>query len=503
MPVEMPLHVQASREYNRSGITTGWKIGWIIRFEGVVSVVSESFRVSKDSLGEVRVPIEAYWGPQTQRAVQNFPISGLRLPRRFIRAQGVIKWAAAKANRDAGVLDAKVADAIMQAADEVIEGRYDSHFVVDVYQAGAGTSQNMNANEVIASRAQEILGGQRGDTELVHPNDQVNMAQSTNDTIHVAIHIAGAEAIVHDLLPVIDKAAQVLEMKAESWMGIVKSGRTHLQDAVPMRLGQEIGGYAGALRYWQESLAERVQRLFAIGLGGNAVGTGINAHPQYKEWATRAVAEKTRLPFKQPDNMFTFIQNLDAVLEVSGTLRGLATAVGKIASDLRLLSSGPRTGIGELKLPAVQPGSSIMPGKVNPVMAEMMNMICYQVVGNDTTIQAAVSGAQLELNVMMPVIAYNLLHAVTILANGIRVLTEFALMGLEADVERVTGYVEMNTAMATALNPFIGYDQAAVVAKTAFAEGKTVRQVVREQKLMDEETLDRALNLEKMTEPQS
>ncbi len=463
--------------------------------------MSQQFRISKDSLGEVRVPEEAYWGPQTQRAIHNFPISGLRLPRRFIRAQGIIKWAAAKANKEVGELSPSVADAIMQAADEVIDGKWDNQFVVDVYQAGAGTSQNMNANEVIASRAQELLGAQRGDVHTVHPNDQVNMAQSTNDTIHVAIHIAGAEALVHDLLPAIDQAILVLEEKARQWMPIVKSGRTHLQDAVPMRLGQEIGGYAGALSYWRDSLQNRGERLYAIGLGGNAVGTGINAHPHYKSLATKAVAEKTGLPFKQPDNMFTFIQNLDAVLEVSGTLRGLATGLGKIANDLRLLSSGPRTGIGELRLPAVQPGSSIMPGKVNPVMAEMMNMICYQVIGNDVAIQGAVGGAQLELNVMMPVIAYNLLHAVAILANGLKAFTEFALVGLQADVERVTGFVEMNTALATALNPYIGYDKAAVVAKTAFAEGKTVRQIVREQNLLDESVLNEALNLEKITEP--
>ena len=463
--------------------------------------MSEEFRISKDSLGEVKVPSAAYWGAQTQRAIHNFPISGLRLPRRFIRAQGIIKWAAAKANREAGALEASVASAIMKAADEVIDGSWDSQFVVDVYQAGAGTSQNMNANEVIASRAQELLGGKRGDVGVVHPNDQVNMAQSTNDTLHVAIHIAGAEAVVHDLLPTIDEAIAVLDLKAGQWMPVVKSGRTHLQDAVPMRLGQEIGGYAGALRYWRQSLANRCERLYAIGLGGNAVGTGINAHPRYKALATLAVAEKTGLPFKQPDNMFTFIQNLDAVLEVSGTLRGLATAVGKIANDLRLLSSGPRTGIAELRLPAVQPGSSIMPGKVNPVMAEMMNMICYQVIGNDATIQSAVAGAQLELNVMMPVAAFNFLHEINILANGLKAFTEFALVGLEADVERVTGFVEMNTALATALNPYIGYDKAAVVAKAAFAEGKTVRQIVREQNLLDENRLNEALNLEKMTEP--
>ncbi len=460
------------------------------------------YRVSKDSLGDVRVPNEAYWGPQTQRAVENFPISGLRLPRRFIRAQGIIKWAAAKANRDAGVLAVDVANAIMQAADEVVRGDWDREFVVDVYQAGAGTSQNMNANEVIANRACEILGGRRGETHLVHPNDHVNMAQSTNDTIHVAIHIAGAEGIRHDLLPAVDEAITVFDQKAHEWMGIIRSGRTHLQDAVPMRLGQEVGAWAGALRLWQDRLSHSLSGLYAIGLGGNAVGTGINAHPEYRQRAIAAVREKTGLEFRQPDNMFTFIQNLDAVLEASGSLRGLATALGKIANDVRLLTSGPRTGIAELALPAVQPGSSIMPGKVNPVMAEMTNMICYQVLGNDLTVQAATAAAQLELNVMMPVAAYNLLHSIHILSTGIRAFTERGLKGLTVDDKRVTSFVEMNTALATALNPYLGYDMAATVAKAAYAEGKTVRQVVEERGLLSAEDLRAALDLERIAPPE-
>ena len=460
--------------------------------------MSEGYRVSKDSLGEVKVPNEAYWGPQTQRAIDNFPISGLRLPRRFIRAQGIIKWAAAKANRDVGALPREVADAIMRAADEVIDGQWDRQFVVDVYQAGAGTSQNMNANEVIANRAAELLGGKRGDSQRVHPNDHVNMAQSTNDTIHVAIHIAAAEALLHDLAPELASAQQVLEQRASEWMSIIKSGRTHLQDAVPMRLGQEVGGWAGAIRYWRGQMEGVVSGLYAIGLGGNAVGTGINAHPEYRLRAVQAVAEKTGLSFRLPDNMFTFIQNMDAVLAASGWLRGVATALGKIANDIRLLSSGPRTGLAELILPPVQPGSSIMPGKVNPVMAEMMNMICFQVYGNDLAVQSAVAAGQLELNVMMPVAAYNLLHGAHILTTGIHAFRQRGLEGLSADVKRVTGFVEMNTALATALNPYIGYDKAAVVAKTAFREGKTVRQVVREQGLLDEAQLQEALDLDRI-----
>jgi fumarate hydratase class II len=470
--------------------------------EGAISV-EQQFRISKDSLGEVRVPAEALWGPQTQRAINNFPISGLRLSRRFIRAQGIIKWAAARANQEVGALAGDVAQAIMQAADEVIDGRWDSQFVVDVYQAGAGTSQNMNANEVIANRAQELLGFARGDVSAVHPNDHVNMAQSTNDTIHVAIHIAGAEALKHDLLPAVEVVSRTLDQKAREWMPIVKSGRTHLQDAVPMRLGQEVGGWAGALNYWHGAIASALEKLLAIGLGGNAVGTGINAHPEYKQRAVQAVSDKTGLAFRLPDNMFTFIQNLDAVLEASGAVRGLATAVGKIANDIRLLSSGPRTGLAELKLPAVQPGSSIMPGKVNPVMAEMMNMICYQVLGCDATVQAAVGGAQLELNVMMPVIAFNFLHAAQIMTTGLHAFNQQALLGMEPDTERITGYVEMSTAIATALNPYIGYDRAAVVAKTAYQENKTVREVVRQQALLDEKTLAEALDLERITPAES
>ncbi len=461
-------------------------------------MAGQGYRVSKDSLGEVEVPNDAYWGPQTQRAVENFPISGLRLPRRFIRAQGIIKWAAAKANRDLGVLPAEVANAIMQAADEVIRGDWDTQFVVDVYQAGAGTSQNMNANEVIANRACEILGGQRGDTSLVHPNDHVNMAQSTNDTIHVAIHIAAGEGIQHDLLPAVDEAVAALDQKAGEWMSIIRSGRTHLQDAVPMRLGQEVGAWAGALRLWRDELSHSLTGLYAVGLGGNAVGTGINAHPEYRQRVTAAVREKTGMEFRQPDNMFTFIQNLDAVLKASGSLRGLATALGKIANDVRLLTSGPRTGLAELALPPVQPGSSIMPGKVNPVMAEMTNMICFQVLGNDLTVQSATAAAQLELNVMMPVAAYNILHSIQILSMGIHALSERGIKGLRADVERVTGFVEMNTALATALNPYLGYDTAAMVAKAAFAEGKTVRQVVEERGLLDEARLQEALDLERI-----
>lgn len=458
----------------------------------------KEFRIARDSLGEVRVPASAYYGAQTERARHNFPVSGLRLPPGFIRAQGVIKRAAAIANRDVGALDPSIAAAVIAAAEEVIGGKFHEHFVVDVYQAGAGTSQNMNANEVIANRACELLGGQRGDASLVHPNDHVNMAQSTNDTIHAAMNIAAVEGITRDLLPNLLHLEEELFKKAEQWDSILKSGRTHLQDAVPMRLGQEFGGYANAVKMRREMLKRVSDRLLIIGLGGNAVGTGINAHPDFSEKAIAEVARFTGLPFRKPDNYFTFVQNPDAAVEVSGQLRALAITLMKIANDIRLLSSGPRTGLAEIRLPAVQPGSSIMPGKVNPVIAEMMNMICYQVFGCDVTVASAGSASQLELNVMMPVMAFNLLHAIHILAAGIRVFTDKCIVGMEANEERCMYYAEMSTSVATALNPLIGYDRAAEIAKKAYAGNKSVREVARAEGLTEEQ-LAAYLDLRGMT----
>ncbi|TCP54614.1 fumarase class II [Tumebacillus sp. BK434] len=460
--------------------------------------MSEQFRISRDSLGEVKVPSDAYYGPQTERAKHNFPISGLRLPRRFIRAQGIIKLCAARANRDVGDLDTEIANAIISAAQEVINGDFDREFVVDVYQAGAGTSQNMNANEVIASRASELLGGGRGDTSKVHPNDHVNMAQSTNDTIHVAMNIAAMEGIYHDLLPVLKRLEAALTQKAQEFDPIVKSGRTHLQDAVPIRLGQEFAGYAQAVANRRVQLEKTARALLEIGLGGNAVGTGINAHPEYSESAIRFIGEETGLGFVPPHNYFTFVQNPEAAIQVSGSLRSLAITVNKIANDLRLLASGPRTGIAELKLPPVQPGSSIMPGKVNPVMAEMMNMICHQVIGFDACIASAGGQSQLELNVMMPVMAYNLLQAIHILANGICAFTEKCVTGLEADAERCQHYAEMSTALATSLNPLVGYDTAADIAKTAYKTNKTVREVAKERGISEAHLHD-LLDIRKLT----
>ncbi|OYD07027.1 class II fumarate hydratase [Paludifilum halophilum] len=452
------------------------------------------FRRERDSLGEVRVPADKYYGAQTQRAVENFPISGLKLPRRFIRAQGIIKAAAAFSNRESGDLEPTLADAIIRAAEEVIDGHWDDHFVVDVYQAGAGTSQNMNANEVIANRAAELLGGKAGDSSRVHPNDHVNRGQSTNDTIHVAMYISVAEELVHSLIPSVEKLIKTLESKAKAFRHVIKPGRTHLQDAVPMRVSHELSGHASTMREALRGIEESLPLLYQIGLGGNAVGTGINTPEGYAAKAVENIAERTGLPFSEPDNRFAFMHNTRGALKVSAAVKVLAVHWGKLASDLRLLSSGPRTGIAEYRLPPVQPGSSIMPGKVNPVMAEMANMIVTQVIGNDACITAAGEHAQLQLNVMMPVIAYNLLHSIQILYAGMDTFEERCVSGLEVNEERCRSLMDQSLALATALNPAIGYDRAAEVAKKAYAEGKTVREMVREENLLSEEEADRILD---------
>ncbi|MEJ8547042.1 aspartate ammonia-lyase [Brevibacillus borstelensis] len=455
-----------------------------------------SVRIGKDSLGEVRIPADALYGPQTQRAVENFPISGLRLPRAFIRAQGLIKASAAHANMTCGQLDERKARAIIKAAEEVIEGKWDDQFVVDAFQAGAGTSQNMNANEVIANRATQLLGGEI-EHGLVHPNDDVNMAQSTNDTIHVAINIAGAELVQRELFPALDRTVKVLWAKSEQFMEIIKAGRTHLQDAVPIRMGQEFSGYAQSFANTAERIRHTAERLYEIGLGGNAVGTGINAHPQYAERAIKEIARRTGLPFTQPRNRFAFMQNTAAALEVHSALKELAVHVIKVTSDLRLLSSGPRTGLAEVQLPAVQPGSSIMPGKVNPVILEMSYMVAAQVIGNDATMTVAGCGSQLEINVMMPVIGYNLLQSVAIMSNMLDVLREKCLEGLEANEAQCAKWMEASLSLVTALNPLIGYDKAAALAKQAFAENKTLVQVIREAGLWSAD-IEEALRPEKM-----
>jgi fumarate hydratase class II len=452
------------------------------------------YRIAYDTLGEVKIPKFAYYGAQTGRAVENFQISGLRFPRAFIRAQGIIKRSAAIANRDTGELEKDIANSIIKAAEEVIVGKFDDQFVVDAYQAGAGTSQNMNANEVIASRAVEHLGGKIGDWSIVHPNDHVNMAQSTNDTIHVAINISVAEQLRNKLYPELTKIINTLKELAKQYFDVIKSGRTHLQDAVPIRYGQVFGGYAQSIQNTFDQLVQNEEFLYEIGLGGNAVGTGINAHPNYSKLAIKEVAETTGLPFKAPMDRFSFMQNTVAAIRVSHTLKELAINLIKISSDIRLLSSGPRTGIAEITLPAVQPGSSIMPGKVNPVIPENMYMICSQVIGNDTCVSTAGIGSQLEINPMMPVIGFNVLNSITILANGIHTFTERCLKGMVVNEERAKELVAQSLAMATALNPKIGYEKAAEVAKKSYKTGKTVREIAIEDGYITVEEADKLLN---------
>lgn len=456
-------------------------------------------RIDHDSLGDVRVPKDAYWGAQTQRAVENFPISGLRLPLAFVRGQAIIKRACAKANMELGELDNELGEAIVKAAEEVLDGKLLDQFVVDVYQAGAGTSQNMNANEVIANRAIELLGGRKGDYSLVHPNDHVNRGQSTNDTIPTAMHIAGLEEITHKLLPALEALKEALEGKAREFDPIIKAGRTHLQDAVPMRLGQEFGAYARMIALGIERLQKTAEELKELAIGGNAVGTGINTPSGYKELAVKYINEVTKLGFRPAENPFEAIQNRDAVVNVSGALRTVATSLTKIADDLRLLSSGPKTGLREIVLPAVQPGSSIMPGKVNPVLAEMMNMVCYGVMGCDHVVSRAGQAGQLELNVMMPVMAYYFLHAIEILANGAQAFTERCIRGITANEEVCRMYAESTPQVVTALSPYIGYEKAAEVLKEALARNKTIREVVQEKGLLPPEKLEEALDLRRLT----
>lgn len=459
----------------------------------------DKLRIEKDTLGEVKLPDGVYYGAQTKRAVDNFPVSGLRLPRRFIKAQGTIKLAAARANGSLGLISRKMLKAIEKAAMEVISGTHDDQFVVDVYQAGAGTSQNMNANEVIANRAIELLGGEKGDYRIVHPNDHVNMAQSTNDTIPTSIYLSSFEAARDDLLPAMKTLQGALMTKSREFDKIVKAGRTHMQDAVPMRLGQEFSGYAESVHKDVLRLQNALKSLLDLPIGGNALGTGINAHPKFKKCIVDEIRKITGINFKGSRNLFEGIQNVYPALELSAALRGAAVTMTKIANDVRLLSSGPRTGFAEIRLPAVQPGSSIMPGKVNPVMAEMLNMVCFQVMGNDTAVSCAVQASQLELNVMMPVIAHNLLFSIEILSNGIHVFTQKCVRGIEADKQKCNYYADATLAMATALNPIVGYSSAAEVSKEAYKSGKSVKQVAVEKGILSNSEAVQVLDPFKLT----
>jgi aspartate ammonia-lyase len=458
------------------------------------------YRIEKDSLGEVRVPFEAYWGAQTQRAVENFPISGIRAHPVFIRASAIVKKAACITNRDLGLLPSDQAGAIISACDEIIAGQLHDQFVIDIYQAGAGTSHNMNCNEVIANRANQLLGHARGTYEPIHPNDTVNMSQSTNDFIPTAIRIAGLQ-LAHELMAKLEALRVALSLKSEEFDSIIKSGRTHLQDAVPIRLGQEFSGYAQTIIRHIEWIREAAYELTEIGLGGSAVGTGLNCHPDYRANVAANLANLTDIEIKPGRNYFEEMQSMAPFVMLSSSLRNLAQDLSRMANDFRLLSSGPKTGLAELLLPARQPGSSIMPGKVNPVMAEMLNMVCFAVFGNDDVILWAAQAGQIDLNVMMPLIAYKLPETLTIMTNAIDVFTRFCVDGIKADAERCKFYAESSAVVVTALNPIIGYMKAAEVVKRAYAENKTVREILLEEKLIEPHKLDEVLNLAAMTEP--
>ena len=457
-------------------------------------------RTEKDSLGALEVPADAYYGVQTARAIANFPISGERLHPEMVRAVARIKIAAARANMEVGALDKTKEEAIVRAAEEVLAGKHDGEFVVDAYQAGAGTSFHMNVNEVLANRAAELVGGQRGDTKLISPNDHVNMAQSTNDVIPTAIRLA-AYALSGPVLEEMRALAQSFEGRAKAFAHVLKSGRTHLQDAVPVTLGQEFSGYAVCVEGWAENLSKSRDGLLALGLGGNAAGTGINAHPEYRERAVKHLAILTGAPFYPAANLFEAMQSMAPFVRVSSDLRGFALDLTRIANDLRLLASGPTTGLFEILLPAVQPGSSIMPGKVNPVMLEMTNMVCYQVIGYDTTVAFAAQAGQLELNVMMPIIAHDLTRALAILATTLKALREKCIDGITANEEVCKKFFEGSPSIATALNPYIGYLAAAEIAKESAKTGKTVVQIVREKKLLTEDQIAKVFSPENMTHP--
>jgi fumarate hydratase class II len=458
------------------------------------------FRLERDPLGEVRVPADAYYGAQTQRALDNFPISGLTAPAALVVATAQIKKAAAGANGALRRLPAKIAKAITAAADEVLAGQLRDQFVVDIYQAGAGTSHNMNANEVLANRAAEILGGGRGEYTLVHPNDHVNMGQSTNDVYPTATRVA-LTATIAPLVGAARELANALDIKAEAFAHVLKTGRTHLQDAVPITLGQEFGGFAANVRHAAEEVDRTSGQLLELNLGASAVGTGLNAGDDYTREAVARLAEYTGSPFRPAANRFRVTQSMGDVLACSGSVRRLAVEVGKVASDLRLLSMGPRAGIAEIQLPPVQPGSSIMPGKVNPSVPEMVNQVCYQVIGCDAAVLAAADAGQLELNVMMPVIAWNALHATAILTQAMRVLQTRCVEGINADEARCRELLDRSTALATALSPYIGYAETAAIAKTSVQTGRTIRELVRERDLLPEARLDAILSAEAMTSP--
>lgn len=458
-------------------------------------------RIEKDSMGEIEVPADCYWGAQTQRSLQNFKIGGERFPREMIRALGIVKQSSAEVNATLGVLDRERADLIIRAAQEVVDGTLDDHFPLVIWQTGSGTQTNMNTNEVISNRAVEISGTLLGRRVSIHPNDHVNRCQSTNDAFPTAINIAIVEQLHHHLIPAVIYLQTALEDKAGGFGDVVKIGRTHLQDATPLTLAQEFSGYVAQLKNAIRALNHCLPHLYELPLGGTAVGTGLNSHPDYAVSAASEIARRTDLPFVTAPNKFEALGSRDAIVETSGALKTLACALNKIANDIRWLGSGPRCGIGELILPENEPGSSIMPGKVNPTQCEAMTMVCAQVIGNDTTIAFAGASGNFELNVFMPVLAFNALQSIRLLGDACISFTRNCVVGIEPDLEKINSYLKSSLMLVTALTPSIGYDSAALLAKTAHKEGKTLRQVAVELKLLTEEEFDQTVVPGKMVFP--
>jgi aspartate ammonia-lyase len=461
---------------------------------------NSDFRIERDSMGDRQIANNVYYGIQTQRAIENFPISGIKPLPTYIDACIYIKKATAIVNSELNCIPANISKVIIRATDEILAGKLRDQFVVDVYQAGAGTSHHMNINEVIANRSLEIMGDQKGNYKLVSPNDHVNYGQSTNDVIPTAIRIGGLLALSRRLQPALEQAILALEAKAEEFENIIKSGRTHLQDAVPVRLGDNFRAWAYILSEHQNRLYIASSDLMVLGLGGSAAGTGMNTHPEYRQKVVDVLSQLLKFPLEPAPHLMAAMQSMGAFVNVSGTLRNLAQDLVKISHDLRLMDSGPKTGFKEIQLPPVQPGSSIMPGKYNPVMAEMTSMVCFQVMGYDNAIAFAAQAGQLELNVMMPLIAYNLIHSIEILGNTISALTTNCIQGITANKERCLVYAEGSLALVTSLNPHIGYLNAAAVAKESLETGKSLREIVLEKGLMTEEQLATVLDLEKMSE---
>jgi fumarate hydratase class II len=457
-------------------------------------MTEQAVRIERDSMGEVRVPAQALYGAQTQRAVENFSISGLRFPRPFLRALGLIKGAAAATNQELGLLEADMAAAIQRAAKGVEEGARDGEFPLDIFQTGSGTSTNMNANEVIATLASRELG------RKVHPNDHVNMSQSSNDVIPAAIHVSAALEMKEVLLPALAHLAQTIERRARELDGIVKTGRTHLMDALPVRMGQELSGWSTQIRLGMERLEATLPRLCELALGGTAVGTGVNAHPEFGRRVAARLASQTGFPFAASRNYFASLSSQDTAVELSGQLKALAVALMKISNDLRWMNSGPQAGLAEIRLPELQPGSSIMPGKVNPVVPEAVALVCAQVVGNDVTITLAGQSGNFQLNVMLPVLAYNLLQSISLLARAARLLADKAIAGFTVNQAHLGELVDKNPILVTALNPVIGYEKGAQIAKKAYAEKRRVKEVAAEMTQLNREDLDRLLDPRKMTE---